>query len=793
MEGAQVVKENVSNVAPLPRRVIPLPWEDLPSVISRVARKMGYERPEWILRPEVYSHHIAPNTLHLLRKRVDYLMLKRLLLLEEEQLFSLTLHRFTRRFEDLPSPLLQTNPDFLTSSERMLLPRYVQFFGSGSETQVCPLCLGNPDGYDRLYWRCSYVLLCARHRIYLVDHCPACRTPIPGLRAHPIRCPSCRVGDYRAGIVPLLDEDDWLEASQSLLLDQLGVEIAEIGGRVQTETPSPLQQISSGDYFWILSQFTQLFETPAFGYILPFLSRTLPFKTVLARIPSAVPRRSYMLIQCVLLHYLLAAWPAHVLVLLEQLQRALQDVFHCPEASGLLRQWKRVLVKGNCWCLTGYREQPRVALQPFFTACSRIEQLHPLTITEHSVEHGVGVLDRLLEPDPQHPTEQECVVPRPWEDLASVISRVARNRGDEYADWVLWFHDSSYRLSVDTIPVVARRADYQFLSHLLRLDEVMLYQLTLHRLAAALQPPGSTIRQRARFADALDIERPLLLATMLERFCLPLTTTKVCPACLDEQEGYDRLYWRLRPILICPRHALFLIDRCPRCALPIPALRISLTTCPHCDTGDYRTARRWSLSSDTLLSTGELFLLQRLGVDQVIGQGSSCPFANSPLSSMESWQCFQLLDLFGLVYRHLLPDRLFAYVGRKVGLHDMCTTPVPPEAKALARQISLFHALFLSWPQQCLILMGILEGIGHETVGAPGNYESIWPNEVVFESSGSGQADQGEIFAAFQKAFENLVRRALASVLTQQRSSLLVPDRRSFLRDIQISLQKQQA
>src|SRR6266571_2958944 len=181
MEGEQVVQEDASNAAPLPQRVIPLPWEDLPSLISRVARKMGYERPEWILRPEALSHSIAPSTLPLLRRRADYQLLKRLLLLEEEQLFSLTLHRFTHRFEALPCPPPQTNPDFLASIERTL-PRHVQFFRSEPETQVCPLCLDNPDGYDRLYWRCSYVLLCARHRIYLVDHCPACRAPIPGLR-----------------------------------------------------------------------------------------------------------------------------------------------------------------------------------------------------------------------------------------------------------------------------------------------------------------------------------------------------------------------------------------------------------------------------------------------------------------------------------------------------------------------------------------------------------------------------------------------------------------------------------
>jgi hypothetical protein len=604
-----------------------------------------------------------------------------------------------------------------------------------------------------------------------------------------MKCPFCRAGDYRASIVPLLDEDNWLEASQSLLLSQLGVEIAEIGGRVQIDSTSPLHLIPSRDYFLILSQFTQLFGTPVFSYVLPFLSKAFPLQAVLARIPSNGLHPSNVLYQCLLLHYLLAVWPAHLLVLLEHLQRALQDVFHYPEASGLLRKWKRALVEGNCWYLKGYCEQPVVALQPLFTACSlHIEQLYPLTITEHSVEHGVNVVNRLLEPDPQHPTEQECVVPHPWEDLASVISRVARNRGDEFADWVLRFHDSSYRLSADIIPVVARRADYQFLGHLLRLDEAMLYQLTLHRLAVALQPPDSAIRRRKEH----DSERPLLSAAVLERFCLPLTTTRVCPACLDEQEGYDRLYWRLRLILICPRHMLFLIDRCPRCALPIPALRLSLTTCPHCGIGDYRTAKRWSLPPSTLLSTGELFLLHRLGIDQVTAQGSFSPLDNSPLSSMESWQCFQLLDLFGSVYRHLLPDALFAYVGWKVGLHVVLTSPVPPEVKALAKQIGLFHALFISWPQQCLAFMEVLEQIGHETMSAPGNHEKIWCPEMVVGTSSSGQEGQGEVFAAFQQIFESLVKHAQASVVTQQRSDLLLPARRSFLRHVQASLQEEQ-
>jgi len=160
---------------------------------------------------------------------------------------------------------------------------------------------------------------------------------------------------------------------------------------------------------------------------------------------------------------------------------------------------------------------------------------------------------------------------------------------------------------------------------------------------------------------------------------------------------------------------------------------------------------------------------------------------------MEPWQYFQLLDLFGSVYQHLLPGSLFAYVGCKVGLHDVLASPVPPEVKALARQVSLFHALFIFWPQQCLVLMEVLERIVRETIGAPGNHERIWRPEVVFGSSGSGQEGQGEVFAAFQQIFESLVRHAQALVLTQQRSDLLIPARRSFLREVQTSLQEEQA
>lgn len=45
--------------------------------------------------------------------------------------------------------------------------------------QVCPACLAaDPIPHYRLEWRLSFVTACAKHRILLVDRCPACSSPI---------------------------------------------------------------------------------------------------------------------------------------------------------------------------------------------------------------------------------------------------------------------------------------------------------------------------------------------------------------------------------------------------------------------------------------------------------------------------------------------------------------------------------------------------------------------------------------------------------------------------------------
>lgn len=211
----------VMELLPLPRRAVPHPWEDLASVLSRTARIMGYARPQWLLRPEAVQHRIDQDTLPVLHRPMDSLLLSRLLHLEEKQLYSLTLHRFASRFTQ-PRQTVLAVPDESNerlSSERLVLDeRGRSFFLPSRYTQVCPRCLDEDEGYDRLYWRCDLLLLCPRHRVFLVRHCPTCHAQIPALRPLSTTCPSCEQGDYRSTVLsPQVEEEPWLLACCSAI------------------------------------------------------------------------------------------------------------------------------------------------------------------------------------------------------------------------------------------------------------------------------------------------------------------------------------------------------------------------------------------------------------------------------------------------------------------------------------------------------------------------------------------------------------------------------------------------
>jgi len=150
------------------------------------------------------------------------------------------------------------------------------------------------------------------------------------------------------------------------------------------------------------------------------------------------------------------------------------------------------------------------------------------------------------------------VRPYPWEDLASLIARTARKMGYPDPRWILTPQYTSCHLKAGALPLVAAQAGCSLLATLLGLDEENLYLLTLHRFASRLLDRADEATGRRGVSETFGSTENLLLLRNYTLFPFLSHTTKVCPRCLDEQDGYDRLYWRAAPILSCPRHHVFL-------------------------------------------------------------------------------------------------------------------------------------------------------------------------------------------------------------------------------------------
>ena len=105
------------------------------------------------------------------------------------------------------------------------------------------------------------------------------------------------------------------------------------------------------------------------------------------------------------------------------------------------------------------------------------------------------------------------------------------------------------------------------LATLLRQDEECLLKQTVHSLAGSLvlAPKGELPAERC---DS---------KTVLKYF--ELARPSICPGCLDDKEGYERLNWLIRPVFICVQHRSWLVDHCPKCHNTFRALRPDLRRC----------------------------------------------------------------------------------------------------------------------------------------------------------------------------------------------------------------------
>ncbi len=192
----------------------------------------------------------------------------------------------------------------------------------------------------------------------------------------------------------------------------------------------------------------------------------------------------------------------------------------------------------------------------------------------------------------------------------------------------------------------------------------------------------------------------------LQRECLAPLITKICPFCLEEEPVYERVYWNLRSMVLCPLHHSLLINRCPACHRLIPTFRPTPPlTCPYCFK-DYRhTASPMSVSPDSLFYRSQMVVLSMLGINKRNKQGKHPLFALSPLEEFQPWQYFDLLDRFGTVLPALRPEKLLVSLVHTPALIDTGLPSLPEQIRSSAIHLCLFHALFVSWPQGVSLIL----------------------------------------------------------------------------------------
>ena len=283
--------------------------------------------------------------------------------------------------------------------------------------------------------------------------------------------------------------------------------------------------------------------------------------------------------------------------------------------------------------------------------------------------------------------------PLPWEDLASLISRTAEAMGYPTPGWILHPESAKHSIAPKDLAWLSMPLDYRMLGRLLDLDKAGIRALTLRRFAL----------KQGMIAEGTSAPADLQASGTVEQAWLfnpyPLfrsfqSTIQVCPRCLDEAERYDRLYWRATPLLLCPRHHVFLIQACPACQRPIPAPRARPSACPSCG-ADYRQlVLPLAAEGDWLLNTHLIFLTQ-LGVDT--GELGALPaddessFLQQLPQSQYWWIVANFLDLFDdPLYRTSLVRAL--PVAKLV--------PGAPQSPYL-----VFHYLLASWPLHWWVLL----------------------------------------------------------------------------------------
>ena len=169
-------------------------------------------------------------------------------------------------------------------------------------------------------------MLCPRHSLVLIAHCPSCLEPVPALRQVAERCPYCQRCDYRQAAHVSIPSASLLHQGQALLQHML---MAKGAGGGLIDPPafvgSPIPAGEPWQYFTLWEQFETLFWNRGASH--NSLMRALE-KLTLNDAPKATDSPLVMTtgVQTVLFHFPLASWPENLLAMLGLIAAQLKAV-----------------------------------------------------------------------------------------------------------------------------------------------------------------------------------------------------------------------------------------------------------------------------------------------------------------------------------------------------------------------------------------------------------------------------------------------------------------------------------
>jgi hypothetical protein len=707
---------------PLPRRAKPSACEDLLSLLRRTAHTMGYEDPHWILHPQKSEYALKERDIALLSKAEDYRFLSQLLFLSEETIYQHTLHRFASFFEenayqdllsDWPKPQ-QRPPD-----ERMLLSRQSQklYFLAGRFLRVCPLCLQEGDPYDRLYWRIRLIRHCPLHRLPLRETCPNCQAPIPALRVSPFTCPKCKQGDYRTPTAVPLASESLPYLSELFLLKALALPLDAYEASRDSLASSPLSALAGTSYVRLLSEIRSrlgaafsLEELLLFAIKLEMLS----FEDATGEGLAGQQDLAMETVTFLFFHWLFLMWPSHLFAFLDLLYGVSSPPFMGEQHARVSAYSARLFDDARePWLQQAYR----CHLQQFRYDARRTQDLrvamHTLACSFHA-QYATAGNSSTQEDSGARPDARMLILPLApstptpsylWESLESVVSRAASKMHYPNPERLFSrpaFTPRHFQLQTSELLSFSQEADDRFFAYLLHLDPEKIPHLTCDPLIQALR-----LKSYGRSGRAVCLTERALF------FWLSRSgrSTKVCPRCLEdseEHEAYDRLYWQIPGVLICPRHRLRLLERCPVCLQEISAFRPTVRACASCGTDLSSPSQRQSIAETSLHATGTSLLLTMLQLPSSEAGSFYTHLASSPLLTLTPYEYFALLVE--------LSQELHAYFSDQELMH-LCQALSDPigDERVQERDVSvwdsevvLFHTLFLDWPTRFFAFLDLL-------------------------------------------------------------------------------------